>query len=24
IRKVNVVKMRCGRCGGHLKLKRYL
>ncbi|HEC2144966.1 TPA: SprT family protein [Staphylococcus delphini] len=24
IRKVNVVKMRCGRCGGRLKLKRYL
>lgn len=24
IRKVNVVKMRCGRCGSRLKLKRYL
>lgn len=24
IRKVNVVKMRCGRCGGRLKLKRCL
>ena len=24
IRKVDVAKMRCGRCGGHLQLKSYL